>query len=147
MRSNAILYILLFFSGNPDHDSVKLCYSRSQVFFIHCNWWRHFVLDVLCRLSSACWSVHHRVAAQGRLISLQWFLFLLPLQFKCPPGGSSDETNISTTAAQAGAIRLNKFPFNLWSVWMCQLSRTGLFFFFKLDKLFLIRHKENDLNQ
>ncbi len=33
--SNAILYELLFFSGIPDHDSVKLCYSRSQLFFIH----------------------------------------------------------------------------------------------------------------
>lgn len=33
--SNAILYKLLFFSGIPDHDSVKLCYSRSQLFFIH----------------------------------------------------------------------------------------------------------------
>lgn len=37
--SNAILYKLCFFSGISDHDSVKLCYSRSQVFSL-------FVLDV-----------------------------------------------------------------------------------------------------
>lgn len=36
--SNAILY-KLFFSGVSDHDSVKLCYSMSQVFSL-------FVLDV-----------------------------------------------------------------------------------------------------
>lgn len=33
--SNAILYKLLFFSGIPDHDSVKLCFSRSQLFLIY----------------------------------------------------------------------------------------------------------------
>ena len=33
-----INFLLCFFSGISDHDSVKLCYSRSQVFFfIRCG--------------------------------------------------------------------------------------------------------------
>lgn len=55
--SNAILYKLLFFSGIPDHDSVKLCYTRNLLFFIHFDlWplllevsiisWRWFIADI-----------------------------------------------------------------------------------------------------
>lgn len=44
--SNAILYELLFFSGVPDCDSGKLCYSRSQMFFIYFHRW--VTVEIIC---------------------------------------------------------------------------------------------------